>query len=254
MGYGKLQDESEQTMRVFHKTIILALMIGAIYAQTPGTQSTVNAETSAQLAEGKQTVAILDFEGRGISQMEAATLTDRLMSEMVSTDAVIMVERNQMNEILEEQGLQQAGCTSAECAAEVGALLGVQNMVSGSFGKLGNTYTVDAKMFSVETGATIRSSSKTHKGEVDGLLTIIEIVAWDLVGLQAPADLLAKAGVKAPEPVAPPKEPRKPMSKGAKRLLWTVLLVGGGGYGAFAAGLFDPAPVPLPEPPTLPGN
>ncbi len=157
MGYGKLQDESEQTMKVFHKTIILALMIGAIYAQTPGTQSTVNAETSAQLAEGKQTVAILDFEGRGISQMEAATLTDRLMSEMVSTNAVIMVERNQMNEILEEQGLQQAGCTSAECAAEVGALLGVQNMVSGSFGKLGNTYTVDAKMFSVEKGATIRS-------------------------------------------------------------------------------------------------
>ena len=252
MGYGKLQDESEQTMKVFHKTIILALMIGAIYAQTPGTQSTVNAETSAQLAEGKQTVAILDFEGRGISQMEAATLTDRLMSEMVSTDAVIMVERNQMNEILEEQGLQQAGCTSAECAAEVGALLGVQNMVSGSFGKLGNTYTVDAKMFSVETGATMRSSSKTHKGEVDGLLTIIEIVAWELVGLQAPADLLAKAGVKAPEPVAPPKEPRKPMSKGMKRLLWATILLGGGGYGAYAAGLFDIPPSPLPEPPTLP--
>ena len=88
----------------------------------------------AQLADGKTTVAILDFEGRGINQMEAATLTDRLMSEMVSTDAVIMVERNQMAEILEEQGLQQSGCTSGECAAEVGALLGVQNMVSGSFG------------------------------------------------------------------------------------------------------------------------
>ena len=56
----------------------------------------------AQLADGKSTVAILDFEGRGINQMEAATLTDRLMSEMVSTDAVIMVERNQMAEILEE--------------------------------------------------------------------------------------------------------------------------------------------------------
>ena len=74
----------------------------------------------AQLADGKSTVAILDFEGRGINQMEAATLTDRLMSEMVSTDAVIMVERNQMAEILEEQGLQQSGCTSGECAAEVG--------------------------------------------------------------------------------------------------------------------------------------
>jgi len=217
-----------------------------------GQETTLNAETAAQLAEGKQTVAILDFEGRGINQMEAATLTDRLMSEMVSTDAVIMVERNQMNEILQEQGLQQSGCTSSECAAEVGALLGVQNMVSGAFGKLGNTYTVDAKMFSVETGATIRSSSKTHKGDVDGLLVIIEVVAWELVGLQPPADLLARAG--GDEVVAAPAAPKKPMSKGSKRLMWTVLLLGGGLGGAYAAGLFDTPPVPLPEPPTLPGG
>ncbi len=214
-------------------------------------QNTLNEQTSAMIAEGKETVAILDFEGRGIDQMEAATLTDRLMSEMVNTDAVIMVERNQMDEILQEQGFQQSGCTTAECAAEVGALLGVENMVSGSFGKLGNTYTIDSKLFSVETGATIRSVSKTYKGEVDGLLPVIEVVAWELVGLTPPADLLARAG-GTPEPVEQPKEPRKPMSKGAKRTLWAVLLIGGGLGGAYAAGLFDPVPVPLPEPPTLP--
>ena len=232
----------------FKRIISWVMVLGIVWCQ----ETVINEETSAQLAEGKVTVAILDFEGRGINQMEAATLTDRLMSEMVSTDAVIMVERNQMAEILEEQGLQQSGCTSAECAAEVGALLGVQNMVSGSFGKLGNTYTIDAKLFSVETGATIRSSSKTYKGEVDGLLPIIQIVGWELVGLQPPADLLAMTGVAAPAPVAPPKEPRKPMSKGMKRLLWATLILGGGGYGAYAAGLFDVAPSPLPEPPTLP--
>ena len=235
-------------MRVLKRFIILISVLNVMWGQ----ETTLNAETAAQLAEGKQTVAILDFEGRGINQMEAATLTDRLMSEMVSTDAVIMVERNQMNEILQEQGLQQSGCTSSECAAEVGALLGVQNMVSGAFGKLGNTYTVDAKMFSVETGATIRSSSKTHKGDVDGLLVIIEGVAWELVGLQPPADLLARAG--GDEVVAAPAAPKKPMSKGAKRLMWTVLLLGGGLGGAYAAGLFDTPPVPLPEPPTLPGG
>jgi len=235
-------------MRVLKRSIILIALLNIIWGQ----ETTLNAETAAQLAEGKQTVAILDFEGRGINQMEAATLTDRLMSEMVTTDAVILVERNQMNEILQEQGLQQSGCTSSECAAEVGALLGVQNMVSGSFGKLGNTYTVDAKMFSVETGATIRSSSKTHKGDVDGLLGIIEVVAWELVGLQAPADLLARVG--GDEVVAAPAAPKKPMSKGAKRLMWTVLLLGGGLGGAYAAGVFDTPPVPLPEPPTLPGG
>ena len=31
---------------------------------------------------------------------------------------------------MEEQGFQQSGCTSDECAAEVGQLLGVQFMVA----------------------------------------------------------------------------------------------------------------------------
>ena len=42
------------------------------------------------------------------------------------------------------------------------------------------------------------------------------------------------------------------MSNGAKRTLWAVLLIGGGLGGAYAAGVFDPKPVPLPEAPTLP--
>ncbi len=220
-------------------------------------QTTINDETRAQLTEGKQTVAVLDFEGRGISQMEAATLTDRLMSELVKTNAVIMVERNQMKEIMEEQGLQQSGCVAAECAAEIGALLGVQNMISGSFGKLGSTYTVDASMFSVETGQTTKSVSKTYKGEVDGLLPIIEIVAWELVGLQPPAELLAKAGIAQPQvaEVVKPKKERKPMGKGMKRMLWLAAL-GGGGYYDYDAGLLDDllglGPKPLPGPPALP--
>ena len=205
-----------------------------------------------QTTEGKTTVAVLEFEGRGINQMEAATLTDRMMSELVNTNAVIMVERNQMDEILSEQGFQQSGCTSSECAAEVGALLGVQNMVSGAFGKLGNSYTIDAKMFSVETGATVRAVTNTYKGEVDGLLNVISVVAWELVGLTPPAELLARIGEG--QDVAKAKQPRQPMSKGMKRFLWTAVLLGGGGYGAYAAGLFDPAPVPLPEPPTFPGE
>ena len=205
---------------------------------------------NAQVAEGKQTVALLEFEGRGISQLEAKTLTDRLMSEMVNTDAVIMVERNQMDEILNEQGFQQSGCTSSECAAEVGALLGVQNMVSGSFGKLGNSYTIDAKMFSVETGATICTVSKTYKGPVDNLLTVIEVVGWEIVGLKAPQDKLDILAAADPALAASPK--KSGGGKTLRRLMWTTLLLGGGAAAYLASTVEDP--VPLPEPPVLPGG
>ncbi len=222
------------------------LLLAFVSVPVAQTNTTLNEETAAMLAEGKPTVAVLDFEGRGISQLEAATLTDRLLSELANTNAVILVERNQMQEILEEQGFQQSGCTTAECAAEVGALLGVQFMVSGAIGKIGNSYTIDAKMFSVETGATEKTVSKTYKGEVDGLITEIEITAWDLVGLQPPEELLARQ--KAGMPMTPVVAEKK---KGGRWLLWTVLGLAAAGGGAYVL-LGPQAPAALPEPPTLP--
>ena len=68
-------------------------------------------------------------------------------------------------------------------------------MITGSFGKIGDAYTIEARIFSVESGQTEKTVSKTYKGEVDGLLPQIRIVAWELVGLDPPADLLAAAGL-----------------------------------------------------------
>lgn len=198
-------------------------------------------------AQDKETVAVLDFDGRGISQQEAQTLTDRLSTEIARTDVMILVERNQMSEILDEQGFQQSGCTSAECAAEVGALLGVQHMVSGSFGKIGNSYTIDAKMFSVETGETELTVSKTYKGEIDGLITEIEILAWEIMGLEVPKELLEKkkAGVQ-------PVVAEAAREKGGRGwLLWATVGIAGAGAAAYFL-LGAEQPQPLPEPPALP--
>ena len=207
----------------------------------------------AQSNQAKSTAAVLDFEGSGITNQEAQVLTQRLGSELVNTNVMIMVERNQMSEIMGEQGFQQSGCTTAECAAEIGALLGVQKMITGSFGKIGNTYTIEARMFSVESGQTEKSVSKTYKGEVDGLLPQIQIVAWELVGLKAPADLLAAAGVADPvEEVAE----AKPKKKGGGKFLRNtaiVLLLAGGGYYAYMMMGEEDLPMP-PEPPTGGGS
>ena len=152
---------------------------------------------------GKPTVAILDFEGQDVDASEVKTLTERMRTEIGNTKAVRLIERKAVENIMEEQGLQQSGCTTDECAAKVGQLLGVQYMISGSIGKMGKSYTIDAKMFSVETGETVRTKSATHKGDVSGLLTEMEILAWEIVDLDAPAGLkLKRAGTEAQRTVA----------------------------------------------------
>ena len=149
--------------------------------------------------DASTTVAVLDFEGRGITMQEAQTLTDRFTTALASTEKVVMVERGTMSDVLEEQGFETGGCASDECAAEVGAMLGVEYMISGAIGKLGDTYTIDAKMFSVATGAAESMKSITYSGAVEGLIIEIEILAWDILGLDPPRALKKKRNQGIPD-------------------------------------------------------
>ena len=143
----------------------------------------------------RPTVAILDFEGKGINLQEVQTLTERMRTEIGNTNAVRLIERKAIESIMAEQGLAQSGCVTDECAAEVGQLLGVQYMINGILGKMGDSYTIDAKMFSVESGETVRAVNTTYEGEVDGLLLEMQILSWEIVGLQVPPRLkLQRAG------------------------------------------------------------
>ena len=149
----------------------------------------------AKQNNAKKTVAVFDFESQGIEESETLTFSERFRTEIGNTGAIRLIERKALEKIMEEQGLQQSGCTSDECAAEVGQLLGAQNMINGSIGRIGKSYTVDIKMFSVETGETERTASATYEGEIDGLLVEIQILAWEIVGMEAPTKLkLQRAG------------------------------------------------------------
>ena len=130
------------------------------------------------------TVAVLDFENNGLPAYEVESLVERLRSTVSSTGVVRLLDRKILEKILEEQGLQQSGCTTDECAAEVGQLLGAQYMIGGAIGKLGDTYTVEARWVSVSTGATERTESITYEGPVGGLVTKMEDLGWQIIGAQ----------------------------------------------------------------------
>ena len=151
-------------------------------------------------AQERESFAIMDLEGRGISAVEAQALTDRLNSLVVRTGKVTVVERGAMQAILQEQDFQLSGCTSDECAVEVGQLLGVTKMVAGSIGKLGSTYSIDLRIIDVSTGKIAKSIIRDYRGEIDGLLAEMAVVALELV-----------AGESQPEPVAARPEVQPPV-------------------------------------------
>jgi TolB-like protein len=133
----------------------------------------------------KTNIAVIDLNSHGgLTQSEISSLSDRLRSLLVRTNAFDVVDRGQMEEILKEQGFQMSGCTSAECAVEAGQILGVEEMITGSIGKIGRLYTIDIVLIDVETARIIKSITRDYQGEIEGLVALMQSITNELSGLQ----------------------------------------------------------------------
>jgi TolB-like protein len=146
-------------------------------------------------------IAVLDLEiAKAIPAEARVSLSDLLREKLVNTGRFRVVDRNNMDKIMKEQGFQLQDCTSKECAVQIGRLLGVEKMVSGNVTKLGQTYIISAQMTNVETGEIEQMSSDRCGGcEVDQLLDTIENVANKLAGVKVEAAERAPA----PKPKVP---------------------------------------------------
>jgi len=100
----------------------------------------------------KINIAVMDFEARApLSQSEAAFISDFFRSDFVKLSRFNVVEKNNMDKILAEQGFQQTGCSTAECAVQIGKILNVKMMVVGSCGQLLGQYVITMNVVDVES-------------------------------------------------------------------------------------------------------
>jgi hypothetical protein len=137
--------------------------------------------------ESKINIAVLDLDPTKVSNQDAQFLSDRLRTELFETDKFRVLERDKMENILEEQGFQMSGCTSLECAVEAGQLLNVQQMVAGNIGKIEEIYSISLRLIDVKTGAIIKTATRDYTGTLSGVLTeAIPSVAKQLSGVLIP--------------------------------------------------------------------
>jgi len=118
-----------------------------------------------------QTIAVIDFEANGYTEVEAKVIANRTASILTKMNRFIVLERAKMDEILKEQGFQLSGCTSDRCVVEVGQLLGVQLMLAGTIGRFGELNIIEMRIIDVETSKILRSTSYELSGAKELLLT-----------------------------------------------------------------------------------
>lgn len=130
------------------------------------------------------TIAVIDIDSQDLSKSACISLSNVVRKELLKTGNFRVVDRNNMQEILDEHGFQQSGlCTDLACMVKLGQLLGVRKMLGGSIGKLGKKYIIDLKLVDVETGQIEKMESENYVGAVEELDNPISIVTRKIIGI-----------------------------------------------------------------------
>jgi hypothetical protein len=132
--------------------------------QTTMTPAVV-ATGSTDMIVGKQTVklvgermgvAILPFENKGASRDLGEIILDKMITVMVNQERFKVMERAQLDKILQEQSLGSSGIIDATTAAEIGKGIGVDAIIIGSVAATASgSISIDARVIDTESAAII---------------------------------------------------------------------------------------------------
>ncbi len=143
----------------------------------------------------KRRIGVVDFENKttyGANRL-GTSASDILITELAKSGKFIVVERDKMGKLLEEQKLGMSGAIDPNTAAKMGRILGLNAIVTGAISQFGESTdgsqylltqskrqqvkaTVDIRVVDVETGQILYADSgagiaKKSTGGVLGLGT-----------------------------------------------------------------------------------
>ena len=132
----------------------------------------------AQQKAKKITLAVMYFENNSVIDKEKVEplkkgLADMLITDLTKVQAFRVVERERLNDILEELKLNQTAAIDQSTAQKVGKLLGAQTLLLGSYINFyGGKMRVDLRIIETETGLTLKAEEITD--DVDDLFDMVK--------------------------------------------------------------------------------
>jgi len=131
-------------------------------------------------------IAVLPFDnggsyGQGKEDFDALQkgIAGMLISELAQNPSARVVEREDIQKLLEEQNLAAAGRVDPQSAAKIAKLVGARYVVLGSFIDFYGDFRVDVRLVNVETSEIVKVES--NRAQRDHLYDIIKNVATQLM-------------------------------------------------------------------------
>ena len=134
--YITMYSHQKRLLQTFTFSIGLALLLSAL-------PQALQAQKGPQL---KKRLAVLTFEDKtsqpysfGFMGKDAGdAFSEMLTTALVKTGNYIVIERNELQQLLDEQSLGASGITTQESAAQLGNVLGAELVIIGAVSEFGN--------------------------------------------------------------------------------------------------------------------
>ena len=144
-------------------------------------------------AQRNETIALFRFIPSGISTMESGALTNQFGNFLESISDYQVLDDNLLKDAINSNGYNESSCNNIDCFNDIGNFLknfnNVSKMVFGSISKTNDNYNLTLTLFDLEKNIPVSSIREGYSGNVDGLLIIMELMAWKITGQDPPKEL-----------------------------------------------------------------
>lgn len=128
-------------------------------------------------------VAFVGFDSGDISESGRLILSDLVRREIAIAPGFALVDRGNVELLLEEQELRLSEAFDAADPVRVGALTGAGSYIVGRIGLLGTLYIISLRMIDVKTGQVTRTVTEEFIGPLEDLRKPVRVAAQKILGV-----------------------------------------------------------------------
>ncbi|MCL4510253.1 MAG: CsgG/HfaB family protein [Bacteroidetes bacterium] len=189
--------------RMSRLSVLVAILLLPMIGYSQGALDQRIGELSQQIASEmtqnqKTTIAVVEFSDlQGNVTDFGRYLAEELVTRLFQTGKFKVIERQLLNKVVHEQKLSLTGLVDPNTAKQLGRILGVDAIVSGTITDLAQSLKVNARLISTETGEIFAVASvEIFKDE-----SVMKLMSS---GTGGPTEALGRPAVTVTQPTVNP--------------------------------------------------
>jgi|GEM_PF-446280 len=134
-------------------------------------------------AQDPMQIAVMDFKnltGQADLQFLAEAVPEILITDLSISTQLVIVERDRLEQLLREMQLSLSGVIDTSTAAEIGAMLGAESILTGSILYAGDRYRIDARLIEVQSSAVVLAEKYEWESD-DEIITAVDRLAEQII-------------------------------------------------------------------------